>query len=117
MKPDIDFVKKQIEEEAKVTNKIQLGLTPEQIKKINNDCEKLKQRQKEYENIDILPKIELKDIPEVRDYSKYTRITLDNKIPVWQFNAPTNGIVHIRIKFNTSKIPNELSVYLPIFTQ
>jgi len=117
MKPDMDFVKKQVEEEVKTLSKIQLSLTPDQIKNINADCEKLKQRQREHENIDVLPKIELKDISEVRDYPKYKKVTLDNNIPVWQFNAPTNGILHIRIKFNTQYIPSELRVYLPIFTQ
>eukprot|EP01022_Parablepharisma_sp_SALTPOND_P018942 TRINITY_DN3165_c0_g1_i1.p1 TRINITY_DN3165_c0_g1~~TRINITY_DN3165_c0_g1_i1.p1 ORF type:complete len:1146 (-),score=91.33 TRINITY_DN3165_c0_g1_i1:6051-9374(-) len=117
MKPDEHFARKKVEEEERVLDRIAKSMTTEQIKNIKKDCERLKKRQEEQEDVNILPKIELKDIPAVREYPKFTKVELKNGIPVWQFDQPTNEITHIRIKFNTDSLPEALKPYLPLCIQ
>jgi len=117
MKPDPSFGKIRSESEFKQIDKLQKALTPEKIAQIKQDNENLRKRQEEQENIEILPKIDLKDIPKTREYPKFTIKNILNKIPIYFFDQPTNGIIHIRFKFDTKNIDPDLKKYLPLLSE
>ncbi len=117
MKPDEAFAKQGVLEEQQRVQATERKLTENSKTQIRQDCANLRRRQEERENVDVLPKIDLADIPLTRPYPVYHKTKLANGVPVWQFNQPTNGIAHIRIKFDVNSLPEPLKKYLPLCSE
>lgn len=116
MEPDKNLGAKENEDERKILDAIQSGLSEEQKKKIVKDAEIFAQYQdSEDDNVDVLPKITLKDIPrEPKDYilakSKF------NDLNVFHYDGFTNEILYADINFDLPNMPFEDLSYLRLFT-
>ncbi len=117
MRPDPNFQTQKTEEELARIQAIEQKLTPTQKEKIRDDCNLLSKRQNEVDNPDILPRVGLADIPLTKDYAVYRIEKLPNEVPVWYFNQPTNGITHIRFRFNIESLPESTKTYLPLYVE
>lgn len=70
MNPDPALAKKEVDDELKKLKKIQKKLTDKEKKALIIESRKLAKKEEETQNIDVLPKLTLKDIPKkVREYS------------------------------------------------
>lgn len=114
MKGDEKFEEEKAKEEAARLYENLKALKAENIKALLADNEKLIKRLNEPEDLSILPASTLKDVPLVKSYPKPKMTTLDNGIPVWQFDTEMNGITCLVLKFNTSAIPDYLRPYIPL---
>jgi len=117
MVPDRNLGAKEEEEEKAVLEQVKAALSPEQVKQIIEEAKQLKQFQKrqEEEDIEILPKISIHEVPlSSRDYP-LTRERV-GKLEVFHHGAFTNEIVYADLVFEMPDLPEEDLPYLRLLT-
>lgn len=99
--PDANAVKEEQKLEKLFLEKTQNNLSAEQKLKIKNDIKKLEERQQEKDDISILPKLELSDIPK-----KSKQLPEPQKISenYFHYNVSTNWISYLRNFFPISNL-------------
>lgn len=117
MIPDKGMTARELNEEKANLEKIRASLTQADAKHIVEQSKKLAdfQKKQEEENIDILPKVTLKDVP------KYARILSlhqekVNNLTVYHHTAFTNQIIYADLIFNLPKIEEEDLSLVRFFT-
>jgi len=65
--------------------------------------------------MNILPCLNLEDIPSVVETVTHQNVNLMKDIPLMFFDQPTNGISFVRIKADVKSIPEELKSYIPLY--
>lgn len=108
MTPSKDLAAKEEAEEKAELEKIRSALSEEKIKEIIKTSTELEAYQKleEEEDIEVLPKITLKDIPpDSRDYP-LTQESI-GKLQVFHHNCFTNSIVYAGLSFDLPEISEE----------
>ena len=78
-------------------------------------AEKLAQRQQQKDDINLLPKVGLEDIPENMHIAQGTSVEL-GKLPVTLYPQGTNGLVYQQIVMKFPQLNTELLQYLPYYT-
>ena len=116
MKPDKKFEEEKIKEQINNFSNVLKNFSANEIKKTMDDLDKFYKRMNEKDSINALPKIKPEEISIKEEYQQFKKINLDNGIPIWQFNTLTNGVIHLKIKFDTSVVPAYLRNYIPIFS-
>lgn len=117
MIPDKDLFNQEVEEEKKMLEQLKASLTEDQKKKIlqqAKDLERMRKHQ-ETEDLDILPKISIKEVPlSIRDYplSREEVGVLD----VFHHNTFTNDIIYADLVFNLPDLPESDIPYLRLLT-
>ncbi|NGX53509.1 MAG: hypothetical protein K1000chlam4_00221 [Chlamydiae bacterium] len=115
MNPDTELTTKENAAEKSLLDSIQAALTEEKKQKIIAETnELLTYQEKEEANLDILPKVTLKDVPkEEREFSlnqeKFENLTL------FHHSAFTNDIVYADLIFDLPKIAQKELPYLRLF--
>jgi Zn-dependent M16 (insulinase) family peptidase len=115
MNPDETFVQKEADEVQQQLAAIQAKLTEQQKKEIISLQKELKVRQEMKQDVSILPTLTLADIPKTTQ--KTETIKKKSKgIDVTWVPQPTNGLIYYRGLVPIPDIPNDLLLYLPLFT-
>lgn len=116
MYPDSDLIKKELDKEKEMLSKIQKELTPDKTQHILENTSNLKAFQEscENQNIEVLPKVTLKDVsPSPRDFKlskeKQKLCTL------YHHDCSTNGFIYQDISFKLPKIEFEELPYVKLF--
>lgn len=116
MEPDKNLGAQENVDERKILDAMQAGLSEEQKKKIIKDAEIFaKYQESEDDNIEVLPKITLKDIPKQTKNYELAKSKL-NDLNVFHYDGFTNEIVYADINFDLPDMPYEDLAYLRLFT-
>ncbi|MCP4746540.1 MAG: peptidase M16 [Desulfobacteraceae bacterium] len=103
-------------DEKRVHEKLQSlrkKLTPDDIKKIKQDTQRLKALQESQEDISCLPTLALSDIPPEIQTCSYSRI--ESGLPVWTFIQPTSGIYYFKGVAGVGSVPRRLLDWIPFY--
>lgn len=118
--PSLDFIESRNTEEREKLELIEKELTKADKEKIVKEALDLKANQETESDVDILPKLEVSDISKEWLKTPYSVEEL-NGMKVYFFDQPTNGVHHLRIRFDLKDIDSSLSGYLNmlsgLFTQ
>ncbi|KAL5970691.1 Presequence protease mitochondrial [Taenia solium] len=117
MLPDAEFEAKQKVEEAQRLEKAVGGMSTEKKEEALKEARELAERQKNQtkEDVSCLPCLSLLDIPPKCRPEPFTEMPI-GETSVNLNQAPTNGIVYLHALANISDLPQDLLIYLPIFT-
>ena len=115
MKPDTDLGKaKEQQEKARLTE-IQQGLSEERKQQIVDEAIALKQRQEMEENLDILPKVGIEDVPSDIFYAE-KHSTSHSPVALTSYNAGTNGIVYQQVIMAMPDLTSQEMDLLPLYS-
>lgn len=117
MIPDKDLHHQEIEEEKKRLEQLKASLSEDQRLKIVQQAKELERERKrqETEDIDILPKISIKEVPlSIRDYPLIRDQV--GVLDIFHHNAFTNDIVYADLVFDLPDLPESDIPYLRLLT-
>lgn len=112
LKPSHTLADSLVTAEAERLAAIKANLTTDQIKQIIEETQKLKIRQDQIDNPDILPEVTRADIPETLSIPTGTETQL-NYTKLSQFTPTTNGMVYQSLVVNLPKLTAEELLLLP----
>ena len=98
--------------------KIKLAMDKKQIKALIKDTSEFKdfnQKENTQEEINSLPRLSRKDLPESAESFYSEKITICDFVPYFRNDIFTGNIINVSIGFDTSSLPKELLPYLEIF--
>lgn len=101
MEPDTQYLENIIAQEKELLKKLESGLDKKSREQIKRDAEQLKAEQEAPQNIDVLPTLSVKDISDLSEPTMFHKEEVE-KMPVYFFHKPTNGVSHLRIKIDLS---------------
>lgn len=99
-----------LEEKIKLKT-IKEGLTEDDIAQIHKESELLNQSREQVQNLDVLPKLAVKDIPLEDEKVKFEEYSVE-AVPVMYVTEFTNGLTHLRLKFDLTGFPESMINYL-----
>ncbi len=117
MRPDPLLGEKEVESEKKLLASIKESLSTDQVQGIIQKAAKLAefQKQQEEEDIEILPKVSLHDIPlSTKDYPLVQEQV--GKLTTFHHNVFTNDIVYADLVFDLPNLKEKDLAYLRLFT-
>ena len=116
MPPDTELGRHRDQIEKDRLNKLQLSLSESDKKNIVNRTKALRTRQETSENLNVLPKVSLLDVPPNISYPK--KISLPScKLPLTAYGAGTNGLVYQQIIIPFPELNSAQMEILPFYTQ
>jgi Zn-dependent M16 (insulinase) family peptidase len=116
LRPKEDIITNMNREEFESLNRIDERLTNEDVDKIIKEAELLSKHQHNIQDLEILPCLQLSDIPPFVEHVSFEKTKLPFEINLTYFPQPTNGVSFIRFKTDISKIPEDLKEYIPMYT-
>ncbi|CAA0125765.1 Uncharacterised protein [BD1-7 clade bacterium] len=116
MTPDKNLSERRLNAEKQQLEEITRQLTPEQSDTIVNQAKALAERQAKVDDISILPKVGLADVPSQMHIAEGTDSTINN-IPVHHFDQGTNGLVYQQIVMPLPELTDDELQLLPIYCQ
>jgi len=111
--PDHDMEAREQARETKALEEIRTTLSDEDINRIDADAQALVQLQEAEEDINVLPTLELADIPP--DMIKVAPSAVLDTAPAVTYNQPTAGIFYFASALDARGIDAELLPLVPIF--
>lgn len=118
--PDAKYMEKSNKHEAEKLSKIDEKLSEQEKKNIIEQARDLKLNQESVQDVDILPTLTVQDIPIEEEKTPFSLEEIEGQ-KLYYFDRPTNGVTHLRIKFDLqsmdSSLANDLSVMEKFFTQ
>lgn len=117
MKPDPKLPMEELQEEKERLEKIKASLSPQEISTLISTAHELTnfQQLQQEENVDILPKVSLKDVPRLcKDYP-LTREKM-GQVEIFHHNTFTNDIIYADLTFDLPNIDEEDLPYLRLLT-
>lgn len=118
MKPDQDLQRREEEEEKKNLETIKSALTKSQKQELINKAQELalfQKQQEEEKNVDLLPKVSIKEVPpEPRTYP-LIREKIGN-VEVFHHNTFTNDIIYADLVYDLPNLREEDLPYLRLLT-
>lgn len=116
MSPSQSLAAKELEEEQKNLEEIRKRLTSEQVKQIVQKSSELVtfQRMQEEEDINVLPKIQLEEVPKLSREYPLTKETLGS-LQVYHHDCFTNHIVYVDLVSDLPHIAQEDLFYVRLF--
>ncbi len=115
MKPDTELSKVKEQAEAERLAKIKAALDDKQKQQIIEQSKALEARQNEQDDISILPKVGLEDVPVDCHIPKGKSVPLD-KIQAVNFEQGTNGLMYQQVVIELPELEDELIDVLPYYT-
>jgi presequence protease len=117
MKPDKELAKKEEDEEKAVLQEIRESLSPKQVEALIDRAKELEAFQKEQdeEDVEILPKLTLKDVPRTSKDYPLSREKIGN-LEVFHRSCFTNNIVYADLIFDLPVIAESDLPYARLFT-
>lgn len=107
--------KEQAEERARL-DAIQAALTAEQQQAIITQAQALEARQNQIDDISILPKVGIEDVPSPTKMPKAS-ITPIHQQPLHRYSQGTNGLVYHQVVTPLPALADELLPLLPLYTR
>ncbi len=114
MKPDPELAAMREEAERAELQKIRDGLTRQQTERLIARAAALMERQKREEDVDVLPKVGLDDVPGTLPIPEPV---VDGKDGITGFVAGTNGIVYHQVVCEIPELRAEQIRHLPLYAQ
>lgn len=117
LEPSKTLAKEELEKEKSRLQVLESELTEETIRGLKDQAVKLEeyQREAQNENLDVLPKISLNDVPkETRDF--HLESEMHGPIEVFHHDAFTNEIVYADLIYNLPNLPEDYLPYVRIFS-
>jgi Zn-dependent M16 (insulinase) family peptidase len=109
--PDPAFKERQQQHEQEWLERIQSNLTDAETQKIIANAQKLKERQEQHDNGEVLPKVTLADVnPEVKT------IHAEKTSPIIQYSAGTNGLLYLQWYWAVPELTPEEQEIMPLYT-
>lgn len=65
--------------------------------------------------MEVLPKIEVSEIPRSREYEPVSVQRLSDGRPLYVSAAETNGLVYVRAHCDLADLPSDLQLFVPLF--
>lgn len=117
MRPDPLLGEKELEAEKNQLAAIKASLSPEETQKIVKQAAELStfQKQQEEEDVEVLPKVSLQDIPlSAKDYVLIKEQV--GNLTVFHHNVFTNDIVYADVVFDLPNLTEDELIYLRLFS-
>ncbi len=115
MTPDTDLSQAKEKAEADKLAKIKAGLSTDEIQQIVEQAAALEKRQNEEDDISILPKVGLEDVPAQLQISQGTSQSIDD-LQVAFFDQGTNGLIYQQTIIDLPELADDLVDLLPMYT-
>lgn len=115
LKPDAQLATKKDQAEKDRLSAINASLSDEQRQTIVDAAAALKQRQEMEENLDILPKVDLDDIPKDIHFSEPNH-RQKLPLPLTSYAAGTNGLVYQQLIMPMPKLSSDQMDLLPLYS-
>ncbi|GAB3479346.1 insulinase family protein [Marinomonas epiphytica] len=113
LSPDDQLEQRRNDAEQERLSKIKAALSDAQKQDIIDRSEALKQRQAQVDDMSILPKVGLEDVPaKLPEYEKHNSQT---SLPVTFYPQGTNGLVYQQLVISLPELDTEERQYLPLF--
>ena len=116
MKPDRQLGATLIREEEEKLASLKDSLSPEACQSIVAQAQELTERQAREENLDLLPKVTVADVPPTRHYPELESGLAEGR-PISFNTAGTNGIVYHQIIRPVPALSSSLLGLLPVYNQ
>jgi Zn-dependent M16 (insulinase) family peptidase len=114
MYPDPGLSELQTKEEQVKLEEIKSGLSAEEKEQIILGAQALQERQQQDEDLDVLPKVGLPDVP---DALKIPGGQFHPQKRITTYKAPTNGIVYQQIITEIPELPQDLLNLMPLYSR
>lgn len=115
--PDADLEQRKQERERSRLDAIKASMNEHQKEELVRRAQKLKERQERKENLDLLPKVSLDDVPaDIRAQSPQVR-NLSGDRRLTSYATGTNGIVYHQVVTRLGELPLSQLYHLPLYTQ
>ena len=115
LKPDAELANKKDQAEKDRLSAINASLSSEQKQAIVDSAATLKQRQEMTEDLEILPKVDLNDIPEDINFSLPSQ-RQTAPLPLTSYAAGTNGLVYQQLIMPVPELTSEQFDLLPLYS-
>jgi Zn-dependent M16 (insulinase) family peptidase len=115
LKPDTQLANKKDQTEKDRLSAINASLSDQQKQDIVDSAAALKQRQEMEEDLDILPKVDLADIPEDIKFSLPSQ-RQSEPLPLTSYAAGTNGLVYQQLIMPVPKLTPDQCDLLPLYS-
>lgn len=113
--PDAELAAKTAATEKAALEKIKASLTTAQQKQIIDQSQALKLRQEQEDDVSLLPKVELSDVPAEINWPVAKR-SLINQHPFAFYAQGTNGLSYQDVIIRMPQLPDELTALLPYYS-
>ena len=115
LQPDSSLLQNKVNKEKNKLRQIKASISDKEADRIIEIATKLQKRQSLEEDLSVLPKLELSDIPD--KYSlKSKKAKVDGPVPIINYDAATNGIVYQNIVIPIPTLTSEELTILPLYT-
>lgn len=120
LNPDQDYMDKANQREAEKLQEIEKTLSETDKENIIIQARDLVVDQESIQDVDMLPTLTVEDIPVQEEKTEFELEEVEGQ-QVYFFDKPTNGVTHLRLKFDLESIDssliNDLSLLERFFTQ
>lgn len=110
-----NYLKKQNQAEEDKLLKKEKSLSENEKNEIIENAKRLKERQETKDDKSVLPKLKIEEISKTIPEIIMEEHTINNSIPVKYVKSNTNGITHLRLKFDVTGFPDSLINHLHLF--
>lgn len=115
LKPDADLARDKEQAEKDRLASIKNTLTQEQKQEIIDAASALKERQEMHEDLGVLPKVGLADVPASINYTEATAKQI-KPLPLTSFSAGTNGLVYQQVVMPFPALNEQQLQLLPLYS-
>ncbi len=115
MTPDPHLAAQQLAKEQAQLAALQANLSAEEKNQIIDKTVALQARQQQQDDPELLPKVELADIPDDLKIAEGHEQLISNQVPVTWFTQGTNGMVYQNIVIELPHLEADLIEILPLF--
>ncbi len=112
--PDTELARKTRGQEKQKLELIKSQLSVSEKNNIVSQAEALIERQQQIDDLSVLPKVDLEDVPAEINWPQAESSTI-NKTPLAFYAQGTNGLSYQDIIIRLPSLPNELKTMLPIY--
>lgn len=113
--PDTELAKKARDEEKHKLALLKSKLSTSDKEKLVGQAEALIQRQQQIDDMSVLPKVDLEDVPAEINWPQAESSTINN-IPFAFYAQGTNGLSYQDIIIRLPSLPDELKPMLPVYS-
>jgi len=115
MRPDPTLAHQRLEKERRKLERLHAGLSGHDARAIIARSEALKHRQESEDDPEILPKVTIADVPEVRPIPRPSRKSAGRPLPVTIYTPATNGLTYVQLVTPLPALDAETLDLLPVF--
>lgn len=111
LKPKADLIQANNLEERKALQEIMEKMSESDKEKIVEENGSLKRHQEQIQDMNLLPKLRIQDIPQSTEETKIVEREVE-KVPVKFVHNISNGVTSIRLKIDITNFPSSMTNYL-----